>query len=146
MFSKDHRNIRGVELLSESLVEGHAVSSDFHRINSGDSLLPVVNSVIKEFVGLGGEVDAVLGELVADLGELAPVGGLMLSGDVLVRDDTNVDLFNWILELVHQHIGIGLVDGLLLVLVHANEGESNSLDVEIVDHRMSEEIVGIEHH
>jgi hypothetical protein len=108
--------------------------------------VPVVNSVIKELVSLGCKIDAVLSEFVVNLGKLAPVGSLMLSRDILIRNDTNVDLFNWILELVHQHVGIGLIDGLLLILVNADQREPNTLNIEIVDHRVSEEVIGIENH
>jgi hypothetical protein len=122
------------------------MSSDFHGIDGSLAVLPVVNSVVIELVGLSGEVDAVLGEFMADLGKLAPVGGLPGSGYIFIRDDSNVDLLNGVFELIHEHISISLVDGLLLVLVDADEGESDSLDIEIVDHGVGEEVVGIENH
>ncbi len=105
--------------------------------------MPVVNSVVEEFVGLSSKIDAVLGEFVVDLGELAPVSSLVSAGDVIIRNNTNIDLLNGVFELVHEHISVGLVDGLLLVLVNADQGETNALDVEIVDHGMSEEVVGV---
>jgi hypothetical protein len=70
----------------------------------------------------------------------------MSSGDVFIRDNTEIDLFDGVFELIHEHIGIGLVDGLLLVLVDADKREADALDVEIVNHWMSEEIVCIENH
>ena len=73
MISEDHGDIRRVELGSELLVEWHTMSGNFHGVNSGDSLLPVVDSVIEELVGLGSKVKTVLGEFVVDFGELAPV-------------------------------------------------------------------------
>lgn len=106
----------------------------------------MVDGVVEELVGLGCKVKAVLGEFVVNLGELAPVGSLISARDVLIRNNTDVDLLDGVFELIHEHIGVGLVDGLLLVLVNAHQGESDSLDVEVVDHRMSEEIVGIEDH
>jgi hypothetical protein len=93
----------------------------------------VVNSVVIELVGLGCEVDSILGEFVVDLGECAPVGSLPCASQVLIGYNTNVDLFNREFELVHEHVYVGLVDGLLLVLVNADQGESDSLDVELVD-------------
>jgi hypothetical protein len=109
------------------------VGSDFELIDRGDFLAPVVNSVVVELVGLGGEVDSILGEFVVDLGECAPVGSLPCASQVLIGNNTNVDLFNWELELIHEHVNVGLVDGLLLVLVDADQGESDSLDVELVN-------------
>ena len=64
-----------------------------------------------------------------DLGELAPVSGLPGSGQVLIGNNSDVDLFNGVFELVHQHVGISLVDGLLLISVDANKREADSLDV-----------------
>lgn len=52
------------------------MSGDFHGIDGGLSIEPVVNSVVVEFVGFGSEVDAILGESVVDLGELAPISSL----------------------------------------------------------------------
>jgi hypothetical protein len=146
VITEDEWDVRGVELAGEFLIERHAVGGDFHSIDGGYSFLPVVNGVVIEFVGLGSEVDSVFGEFVVDLGELAPVGCLMCATEVFVGDDTNIDLFNGVFELVHKHIGVGFVYGLYLVLVHADERESDALDVEIVNHRMSEEVVGIEDH
>ena len=66
--------------------------------------------------------------------------------DVFIGNNTNIDLFNGVFELIHEHVGIGLVDGLLLILVNADEGEPDSLNVEIMDHGVSEEVVGVENH
>jgi hypothetical protein len=97
------------------------VSSDFKGIDGWLSVEPVANSVVVEFVGLGCEVDTVLGESVVNFGELAPVSGLPLPGEVLVRNDSDVYLFNGVFELVHQHVGISLVNGLLLISMDADE-------------------------
>jgi len=125
--------VRRVELLVEFLEECSTVSGDFELIDGWDLLAPVVNSVVVEFVGLGCEVNAILGEFVVDLRECAPVGSLPCASQVLIGNNTNVDLFNWELELIHEHVNVGLVDGLLLVLVDADQGESDSLNVELVN-------------
>ena len=52
------------------------MSGDFEGVDGWLSVEPVANSVVVEFVGLGGEVDSVLGESVVDFGELAPISGL----------------------------------------------------------------------
>jgi hypothetical protein len=51
MFTKDHRFVRVVELCVYLLVEIHAVSSDFHRINSSGFLLPMENATVEELIG-----------------------------------------------------------------------------------------------
>ena len=73
-----------------------------------------------------------------DFSKLAPVCGLPRSRYILVRNDSDVYLFDGVFELIHEHIGIGLIDGLLLVFVDADEGEPDSLDVKVVNHGMSE--------
>jgi len=146
VITKDHRHIRAVELSVKLLEERHTVGSNFHSINSSLSVEPVMDAVIIELVSLGCEVNAVLGESVVDLGELAPIGSLPGSRDVLVGDNSNIDLLNWVFELVEQEISVGLVDGLLLVLVDSDEREPNALNVEIVDHGVSEEVVGVKNH
>jgi len=108
-------------LLVELLVEGHAVSSDFEGIDGGLSVEPVADGVVVEFVGLSSKIDAVLSESVVDLGELAPVSGLPSAGQVLIRDDSDVDLLDGVFELVHEHISISLVDGLLLISVDTDQ-------------------------
>ncbi len=81
----------------------------------------MAHSVVVEFVGLGGEVDSVLGESVVDFGELAPVSCLPGTCQVLVRHYSNVDLLNRIFELVHEYVVVLFVDGDLLILVNADE-------------------------
>ena len=103
-----------------------------------------MNSVVVKLVGFSSEVDAVLSESVVDFSELAPVSSLPSSGQVLIGNDTDVDLLDWELELTHKHVDAGLVDGLLLSLVNSDEREADALDVQIVDHRVSEEVVGIQ--
>jgi hypothetical protein len=73
MITEDEWDIRGVELGSELLVEGETMSGDFHGVHSGSAFMPVVNSVIKDLVGFGCEVDTVLGESVSNRSKLAPI-------------------------------------------------------------------------
>lgn len=122
------------------------MSSDLEGVNGGLSVEPVANGVVVEFIGLSSEIDAILGESVIDLGELAPISGLPCAGEILIGDDTDIDLFDGVFELIHEHVCIGLVDGLLLVSVDTDKGESDSLNVEIVNGRVSEQVIGIEHH
>ena len=81
----------------------------------------MAHSVVVEFVGLSSEVDSILGESVVDFGELAPVSCLPSTCQVLVRHYTNVNLLNWILELIHEYVVVLFVDGDLLILVNADE-------------------------
>jgi hypothetical protein len=106
----------------------------------------VANSVVVEFVGFSSDVDTVFGESVVDFGELAPVSGLPSSGQVFIRHNADVYLFDWVLELVHEYVIVALVDGELLIFVNADEGESNALNVKIVNHGVSEQVVGVQKH
>ncbi len=52
------------------------MSGDFHSIDGRFPVKPVAYGVVVEFVGLSGEVYAVLSESMVNFGELAPVSGL----------------------------------------------------------------------
>ena len=122
------------------------MSLDLECVDGFNSLLVVESGAVIEFVGFGGEVDAVLGELVVNLGELAPVGSLPGSSGVFVGNEANIDLFDWVLELRHKDVALGSVQEVLLVLVYADERESNALNVQVVHSWVSEEVVGVEEH
>lgn len=81
-----------------------------------------------------------------DLSELAPVSGLPGSSCVFIGNETNIDLFNGVLELRHKDIALRTVEEVLLVLVHADEREANTLNVEVVHCGMSEQVVGVQEH
>jgi len=97
------------------------VSSDFQGIDGGLSVEPVANGVVVEFVSFSGKIDSILSESVINFGKLAPVSGLPLSSEIFIRNNSDVNLFNGVFELVHQHVGISLIDGLLLISVDADK-------------------------
>lgn len=121
MFTKDHRFVRVVELCVYLLVEIHAVSSDFHRINSSGFLLPMENATVEELIGFSSQVEAVARKFMRNASKLAPISSLPLSSRVYIRKDSKVNVFNWEFEGIHEHIDIGLVDSLLLSSVDSNE-------------------------
>ena len=146
MVPEDHSLILRVELRVELLVERHAVSSDFHCINSSLAIKPVMDSVVVELVCLSSKIYSIFGESVVYFGKLAPISSLPCTGNVFVWNNTNVDLLNWVFELVHKHISVCLVDGLLLIFMNAYQREPDSLDIQIVYHRMSEQVICVENH
>ena len=90
-------------------------------IDGFNSFLVVKCGAVVEFVGFCGEIDAILGEFVVDFGELAPVGSLPCSSSVFIGYNTNIDLFDRVLELRHKDIALRSVQEVLLVLVNADE-------------------------
>lgn len=98
MFAEDHRFVRVVELGVNLLIEIHTVSSDFHRIDSSCSLLPVENAAIEQFISFSSEIDTVASEFVRNACKLAPISGLPLSSCIDIWENSEINVFDWEFE------------------------------------------------
>ncbi len=106
MFAEVHGEVLAEECGIDLLEEVHTMSGNFKGVNGSLFVLPVEDVVVEELVSFGGDVNTVAGELVSDLRELMPVSCLPLSGRVFLGQETNVDVFSWEFELVHQDVGV----------------------------------------
>lgn len=144
MLTKGLGNVRAVELTIELLVKVDTMSNNFKSINSSSAISPVESVVIKELAGCGVKIDTILSVMVSKLSTLVPVSSLPGTSGVLIRKETKVDVFTGELELVHQVAGIALVNSELLVSVNSNKSEADLLNIDVVDSRMSEDVVSIQ--
>lgn len=144
ILAKDAWFVLVIETVVDLLEQADSMGSDFNLVDCALFIAPFVPVCNKRNVVVGG--CSVWSVLVRYLCKLMPVGRLETAACVLVGDDAQVDVFNGVFEAIHQQVKILLINSLFLESMHADEVETNSLDIKIVDSGMSEYIVDIERH
>ncbi len=88
-------------------------------------------------------MNAILGEFMCEQSKLVPISSLPGSIGVLIRKNTEINIFAREFELIHKSAWILLINSKLLVSMNSNECETDLLNIDIMNCWMSKDIVCI---